>query len=83
MRAASCEISVLMSRNWLALVGSQCWGRDAHGCNYSTSISLEAVGMLFPFPVRVDNKTIALLSDAQKTKSHCRKFHHACVSMVN
>jgi hypothetical protein len=33
--AALCEISVLMSRNWLALVGSQCWGCDAHGCNYS------------------------------------------------
>jgi hypothetical protein len=33
------------------------------------SISLEAVAMLFP-SVRVDNKTIALLSDAQKTELH-------------
>jgi hypothetical protein len=34
---ASCDISILMSRNWLALVGSQCWGRDAYGSNCSAS----------------------------------------------
>src|SRR5262249_59012524 len=31
--AASCDVSVAMSRNLLALMGSQSWGYDARGCN--------------------------------------------------
>jgi hypothetical protein len=73
MRAASmaalCEISVLMSRNWLALVGSQCWGCDAHGCNYSTKHQFGGGCHVVSFRVS-GNKTIALLSDAQKTELH-------------
>jgi len=33
--AASSNISILMSRNWRALMGSQCRSSDARGCNCS------------------------------------------------
>src|SRR5262249_40211960 len=33
--AASCDITILMSGNWLALMGSQRWSCDAGGCNCS------------------------------------------------
>jgi hypothetical protein len=32
---AWCDISILMSRNWPALMRSQCWSCDARGCNCS------------------------------------------------
>jgi hypothetical protein len=38
--AASCDISILMSRNWLALMGSQRWICDARGCNCSAKNQL-------------------------------------------
>jgi hypothetical protein len=51
-------------------------GCDADGSNRGAKKSP------FPFPVR-GNKTIALLSDAGRIELHCRKFHHACVSIMN
>jgi hypothetical protein len=38
--AASCDISILISRNWLASMGSQCWSCDVHGCNRSAKNQL-------------------------------------------
>jgi hypothetical protein len=33
---ASCDIAILISRNWLASMGSQCWICHARGCKCST-----------------------------------------------
>jgi hypothetical protein len=41
--AASCDISGVMSRNWLPLMGSQCWGCDARGCNCSAKNQLRHI----------------------------------------
>ena len=46
--AASCDISILLGRNWFPLMGSQRGGCDARGCNCGAKNQFETFAMI-PF----------------------------------
>jgi hypothetical protein len=69
-----------MSGIWLALMGSQCWSGNAHGCNCSAKKRFWDVCHGLPSCERATRR-LPCHPTHKRIELHCRKFHHAILSI--